>query len=418
MDHARSVVSGFSRTFFVVSTVVGFAFALRTGSYLLTMPEELDFSQFYLSALVAKTSPGTSIYDTATVDRLAAEHGIHNYEVANYPPIVALLFAPLTWFSYRTATAIWFSLNLVTTAAPIGLAWLVIPPSRRRTVWFAAWFVLLMPATAESLILGQINGILGVLLALAVYGGLRRERAWRVAAGAALGLAGAVKVWPMALGGYFLLRKRFAFVGWSVAVFVLLTALSASVLGAGMVRHFFTDRLPQSAVSYAQASNARNQSIWGVSEHFFQGGVTQVARLSNANVRNARIRPLVESDTLYVATAIIFTVCLGAFTLWRIVRIPSGDVTRETQGGWIALISLLAVLPFSWTHYAYFLVFVLVARLADERENVSRTIALGVACLSLMLVHRAMAWLPPSPFLLGFVFLAYLTMIAGTVRQA
>ena len=97
--------------------------------------------------------------------------------------------------------------------------------------------------------------------------------------------------------------------------------------------------------------------------------------------------------------------------------IPADDVVRESHTFWATVIAVMAVLPFSWTHYAFFLLFPLVSLLADTRQRLRSAIGLGTGCLLLTLVHRYYAWLPPSPLLLGFVFLAYITMIVGTVRQ-
>jgi hypothetical protein len=68
------------------ATILGLASFLRTISYVNKIPAQLDFSQFYLAALIARDSPGTSIYDPRVLDHFAAVLGLSEYMTPNYPP--------------------------------------------------------------------------------------------------------------------------------------------------------------------------------------------------------------------------------------------------------------------------------------------------------------------------------------------
>jgi hypothetical protein len=395
------------------ATVLGLASFLRTISYVNKIPAQLDFSQFYLAALVARVSPGTSFYDPRVLDRFAAGLGLSEYMTPNYPPVIALLFRPLTWLTYEAAKTVWFTLNVLVMGGLLVWARRRLPPSRKRAVWFLAWFLVLSPATMESLILGQMNAILGVLLLIAAQSAQRTQRKWDVVSGVSLGLAGAIKLWPLLVGGYFLIRRRSAIVVVSVIVFLALTAASGFVLGGEIVQDYFTDRLPGSGRQYAQSFTAPNQSIWGVAQRLYRGGTTRYTRLSNNNSWATEIRPLVRSDLLYWLTTVGFCASMAVFLTVLLVNVRAGDGAREAEAYWALVVALLTVLPFSWTHYAFLMVFPLVSLLCDEKENTSQTVVIGAVCLLCLLVQRFFAWLPPSPLLLNFVFVAEMTMVFG-----
>src|ERR1035441_4763359 len=89
----------------VVSLIVGIA--------LLSFPVQkndtanvVDFSSFYCAAQIVRQGLGRDLYDLKTqVEfqlKVASVHAFYNH-----PPYEALLFVPLTYFSYRTAYIIW-----------------------------------------------------------------------------------------------------------------------------------------------------------------------------------------------------------------------------------------------------------------------------------------------------------------------
>jgi hypothetical protein len=259
--------------------------------------------------------------------------------------------------TYEAAKTVWFTLNVVVMGGLLVWARRRLPASRRRAVWFLAWFLVLSPATTETLILGQMNAMLGVLLLMTAQSAQRKQRKWDIVSGVSLGLAGAIKLWPLLMGGYFVIRRRSAIVVVSVIVFLLLTATSGYVLAGEMVRDYFTDRLPGSGRQYAQSFTAPSQSIWGVAQRLYRGGNARYTRFSNNNSWVTEIRPLLRSDLLYWLTTLGFCVSMAIVLIVVVLRVPGGDGAREAEAHWAAVVALLTVLPFSWTHYAFLMFF-------------------------------------------------------------
>jgi hypothetical protein len=172
--------------------------------------------------------------------------------------------------------------------------------------------------------------------------------------------------------------------------------------------------MPTAGVENANTFREGNQSVWGVAQHLFRGGVGHYARVSE-DARATDVAPLLGSEGLYLATAVGFCALLAGLLLYVCLLFPDGDLVAESHAFWAVVIAIVAVLPFSWTHYAFFLLFPLVGLLADGRQRIASVIGLGVWCLLCTLVHRFYAWLPPSALLLNFVFVATLLMLLALV---
>jgi len=400
---------------FALSTALGVPALLRAIVYLVRIPVAHDFAVFYLAALAGARAPA-SLYDPGTVNRLAAGAGIVDYDTNNYPPIVALLFRPFTLLPFGPAKLVWLGLNIVLVGALLAWAWRRLRPRGWRAGGFAVWFALLLPATAENLILGQLSPIVGALLAIAVLSAARRQRRWDVLGGSALGLAAAVKLWPILLSGYFLLRRRYALAALSLVVCAMLTAAGTLALGRAATSEYFLGKMPNAGVENANTFRAGNQSIWGVAQRLYRGGVGSYARLSESNGRDTDIAPIVRAEWLYWFTTIGFCATVAAALLWLFASIPADNLVAESHGFWAGVIAIVAVLPFSWTHYAFFLLFPLISLLADEGQPLASVYGAGVLCLLLTLVHRFYAWLPPSALLLNFVFVADAVLLYRVVR--
>lgn len=396
---------------FVLSTALGLPALLRAILYLVRIPIAHDFAVFYLAALAGRADPA-SMYDPATVGRLAAGAGIADYDTNNYPPVVALLFRPFTLVPFGAAKIVWLWFNVALVVALLVWSWRAVRERGSAAAWFVVWFALLLPATAENLILGQLSPIVGGLLLIALLASARRLPRWDVIGGAALGVAAAVKLWPILLSGCFILRKRYALAIVSVVVCAILTAAGAVTLGGAATTTYFLGKMPSAGVENANTFREGNQSVWGAAQHLFRGGVGHYARLSE-DARATDVAPLMRSELLYLTTTMGFCVLLAGVLLYVCLSIPAGDLVAESHAFWAVVIAIVAVLPFSWTHYAFFLLFPLVSLLADSRQRVACVIGLGVWCLLCTLVHRFYAWLPPSALLLNFGFVATVLMLLG-----
>jgi len=214
---------------------------------------EKDFKQDYL--LARAVQEGASPYEP--LDVLAARYLPdalpYSYSHSGgHPPFAAALLAPLGLVDYVTAARIWLLLELALVPVVVILVGLAhgrsfSPP----TILFACGlFVLWFPTTAEMLY-GQLTLPLAVLL-LASW--LCFKRGHPRLAGVLVGLATGLKLFPALVVGYYLVKQRWAVVGWACGTFVATLVVAAVVLGPATVRDYL-------GVGLGEAGHWR--AVWG-----------------------------------------------------------------------------------------------------------------------------------------------------------
>lgn len=402
----------------VLATVLGAASLLRALGYLIRIPNPIDLPQYYLSALIFRLEPAASFYDPAVIAGYAGRLGIPRAAPPNYPPFVVLLFYPLSILPYEAAKRVWLGLNVALVFLFLIWAWRRLPPVRRPMILFIAWFILLLPAVTEILLLGVLEILLAWLMLLVIEFARRGRAASSWISGGLLGLAGAVKLWPILFAGFFFLRRRYTLALSSVAVFLVLTLAPLLLVGPRPFVEYFAKDLPSSGARMAQAAIPINQSIWGVSTRLFLGGTTERARLSGGSVENVHIEPLLSSRPLYWLAIAAFLAALAIVLLRFVTGIPAGHFVLEERAYWACVMSVLTALPFAWNYYALHLIFPVAVLLFDDGLPVRFGLSVGTVCLFLTLVHRFWAWLPLHPLLLAFVFLAEVIAIVALLRAS
>lgn len=176
----------------------------------------------------------------------------------DYPPAFAGLLAPLTVLPNDLAVRGWLVLMLALMAGSLAVVYRVLgPPGRAELVCMILVFVTFFPVTA-TLQTGAMNPVLLLLLTLGWAAWLRGRD---LAAGSAWGAAIAIKLIPIGLVPYLLVRRQLR----------LLLALAAAVaigVGFGLLvtnpshsLHYFRDILPHLV---AGSGYRENQSITGL----------------------------------------------------------------------------------------------------------------------------------------------------------
>jgi hypothetical protein len=196
---------------------------------------ETDFSNYYLPArLLARGAPTSDLYDFSWFQRQMVYAGIEDQAGGfnGFPPPAGLVMLPLGWLEPLAAKRAWTLVNL---AALGGLLALL----RRMAGLPLHWGLALAAAAGFGLRNNFLYGQFYLILTLLLAGTLRlRERGRGLAAGALLGIAAAVKIYPAPLLLYFASRREWALVaGFSLSVGA---ALGGSVLALGWdVNAFF-----------------------------------------------------------------------------------------------------------------------------------------------------------------------------------
>lgn len=201
-----------------------------------------DFSSFYCAAQIVRQGLGRDLYDLKTqVEfqlKVASVHAFYNH-----PPYEALLFVPLTYFSYRTAYIIWtfasvgllaFAARLIDSHTKLRLA---ISQYVRLRVDFGlvvVLFITFAPATT-CLLLGE-NSMLTLLIFTLVFILLKRGSDDLAGGVLALGLYKPHFIIPLVV--ILLLRRKWPVIrGFAVMAF-LLALVSIGVSGVRVIRNY------------------------------------------------------------------------------------------------------------------------------------------------------------------------------------
>ena len=170
-----------------------------------------DFGSYWIAA--SRTATGGTPYDWLTADRPIM--GDETEYV--YPPLLAVLLIPFTgWIDYPAARMLWLVFSVLCLIAGVGLSWRVsglqTPSHKRLAAWGA---VALLPSLSITLAVGQLSCQL-LLIVVGIYALVKGRL--QFAAGVLLGFGIYLKVFPIAIGGYLLLRRQ-----WGASVIAVIS---------------------------------------------------------------------------------------------------------------------------------------------------------------------------------------------------
>lgn len=194
-----------------------------------------DFSFYWLAA--SHLLHGDPIYSAA---QLAGPYAPQGQEGFLYPPPFAGVLVPaaaLFNVGYRVANALWFGIGLVILLASV----LFVARSERlqgrfallqgRGTWWLVAGALALPPVVAELVIGNVHlEILG-LLSLAWLGIRRGTRRGDSVAGAAIGAAALIKVFPGLLVLWLLVTRRWWAAAASIGAIIVLTLVTLPITG-------------------------------------------------------------------------------------------------------------------------------------------------------------------------------------------
>ncbi|MDG4785283.1 glycosyltransferase family 87 protein [Micromonospora sp. WMMD1102] len=290
--------------------------------YLLSTPHNFYDLKIYMSAM-RWWADGNPLYDYAQADDLQGQLFF------TYPPFTALLLRPFVELRIGVTAAVFTALTVL--ALLVTTWWLVASVADRHGVsrWFAAGLavplVFAVESTRETIIFGQINMLLVVLVLADLLRAVPRNSRW---AGVGIGLATALKLYPGIFIVYLLVTRR-----WRAALVSSAAAAGATLLAAAIAptdswrfwthELWLTDRV-------GRPDYTGNQSLFGLLNRF--------------------TTPEEPNQLLWL----VLVVAVGAYGLWRAAQAAqAGD---EVAG--LTLTGLVAVLvsPITWTHHAYWFI--------------------------------------------------------------
>jgi glycosyl transferase family 87 len=195
---------------------------------------QLDFSHYYASALAM--SHGGDPY-RADLRAIAAPLGLNLGENthATYPPTFLLMFEPLTLMSPARAYWIWTLLDVIAAAGSLMMLLGTAAGFDRITAISLAGFAVLYPAVGDNFYFGQSQMLVLFLLTLTMR---LLERGRERAAGCALAVAGLLRIFPLIMLGFLLVRSRWRAFGYMIAGVVAGLAITAAFAGIEAVAGF------------------------------------------------------------------------------------------------------------------------------------------------------------------------------------
>jgi hypothetical protein len=268
---------------------------------------------------------------------LTASHISFAYNA--HPPTSVLLALPLGGCSLRHALAVWHLLSLLGFALS---AWLVGREWGVRGACAWGWWVL--PGAALALALkpveeqfaqGQMNGI---LLPLLVGAWVTWRRGWLGWAGAFLGVAATLKIFPVFFVLLFILRRQPRGIVTGACVVAGLTLLTVGVLGFDAYRDYLTRALP----SLSQYRPGRmNDSVVGFWHRLFVENTYD-------GVRAWIVAPVLA----WVLTGLSAGGIIGV-AAWHVYRAQT-EAARD-RAYWLLATAMVLLGPLTWPHSAMLL---------------------------------------------------------------
>jgi hypothetical protein len=349
-----------------------------------------DFANDYASAqaILGGQSPYATSASVLIVAHLPAakDRVMETPYAVPHTPVMGLLTVPFALFSYGTARALWLALEallLLTLAALVPLPAGVL---RKALVPIA---LLAWPPVAMELRFGNWSLVLAVLTVL-VWRCHRAERPR--GAGALLGLAIAIKLFPAVLVGFFVLKRAWRTTEWAIGVAVALT-LAPEVVNSDLL------------LSYLHAGG---QVPWDTLAHSFANysALGAAARVVTTSHAFGAVPPIVSAPAwtlpLCTLTALILLWGTG-----RVARRSGDDV-----GFAVALCAATLLAPVAWQYYLCLLLWplgLLATRLddrgwprAEARAFFAAFVLLSLPqqVVSIVALAPAAAWPPASALVL------------------
>lgn len=249
-----------------------------------------------------------------------------------HPPFSVVLTLPLGKLGYQDAHLAW---NLVT--LPMLLISIVLVIRELQIVvriWsiFPAIVLLLMCTPVYVQIAhGQWNSPILFLLTLAWVADRRNYFSW---AGATIGIAAAIKIFPAFLFIYFLLCRRWTAILAGGLVFVALNCLSLAILGPEEFKTYVEKVIPSLSNYQTYWNNVSLNGFW--------------LRIFNPAPAD-KITPLLVNPrlaTTLVLVSRVVVVALVSLWCWR-----ARSVSGHDRAFAAALVGTLLISPITWSHY-------------------------------------------------------------------
>jgi len=335
-----------------------------------------DFFQDWASARNYREGIPVYAHQEVTVERYLGQrwkpkdHGFP--EINAHPPTSVLLVVPFAFLDFQDAFCAW---NVLSLAALAGSVFLI---ARQLRLSFSGWA--LLPGLTLLLVCDpfwrqMFHGQFNLLLLFSITAAWAAERSGRPGwAGCFLGVAAALKIFPVFLFLSFALRREWRALASGAAVIAGLALVTAAVLGPDVYQSYLKDALPHGALYRSAWHNLSLPALW--------------AKLFEPTKRlpGVLIEPLTHSPLLAAAGGTC-SVAVVLIVLARVLTRARSRAECDLAFG-LAVIAMLLVWPVTWEHYCLLLALPLVLLWPRLVPSGPARLAFGSALVVL--------WLPTS----------------------
>ncbi|NIM06956.1 MAG: DUF2029 domain-containing protein [Armatimonadetes bacterium] len=349
------------------------------GAKILIKGRQVDFPCYYSATrLMVKRQ------DPNNLDFLREEARAHGMEMPGPAPQLAFpafaLTLPIAFFRPQIAMWVWLAMGALCLIG--GVAITLAATSRVTLAQFGP--ALLLTATFApaiwSLYLGQSSQLVVLFVGLAFFAYVRGRPG---VAGFAVGMAGAVKPFPLLLIIHFILRRQWRAVATFAATIVVALLISMAWLGPG-----YPIRWWHYLGYYKGALMPLNQSLYA--------GIQRATRVGIVSHAGELLSPVAPQ---FSATILLVIVAIGVLSCWLFAtaRMAARKVTTETACLEFAMTLSIAFLlsPFSEEHHASAFVVPIVAclfALQSKRRLVPLAVIGSIAVYVIMNIARPLIW--------------------------
>lgn len=335
-----------------------------------------------------------------------------------YPPFFAAIFRPLAGVAQAGASVAFYAFNLCCLAVVSAFA-ARLARARPRYIGPIALALILLPGTQTTLQFGQVNLILAALVIAAFW--VLAERPgprgqWL--AGACLGVACMIKLYPAVLAWTFVARRQWRGLA-GMAVALASTAAIGLAFGGGLdeTARFVRDTLPVVSQGFPHFAN---QSFMGVLERALMETAQDLRvqqAIGRADLMDVafRMAPIVAWPAAFPLLPQALSVLVGLATAAALVaglRRTRGALPVEADFAALTLAALM-ISPVVWDNYHVLLVIPFVAAYRAGWLARRPAQAAWLAGLALVFVHRfarTLARLTESAWVGGFGLLGVLVL--------
>ncbi len=331
-----------------------------------------------------------------------------------HPPLALLLVVPLAWLPISAAAFVWDLLMLAALGGALWLAWDALHPQIDAR-WLAVGLgtLVVWSPLLDTWLEAQIGPLVLLLLVLAWRARRRGQGDW---AGAWLALATLIRVYPVLLFVYPLLRREWRVARGGVITGGVLTLLTLPLFGVPSYLRYLFIEAPGASAEWV--NDAHNVSWRGWLGTAFVGSNTIHPALAAASL----VGPLFALGAVAMLAALVWR---G----WQGRSLPLGDA-RDDATWLLAIPAMLLVSPLAWPHYFTVLVLpwlVVLVGAARARQMTPAAwlvvVAIGLTELNavglrlLLPLPRLLAW-PAGIFVFALPFYALLLTGAALWRMS